>query len=258
MLISEPDRPVLVVVAHPDDETLGAGATIHRLTRAGVPVTTAILVGDASERHRHPGRGDLRDDTLAAAAVLGSETPIFGGFPNIATNTVPHLDMVRFVEQAIESTGARTVITTHPGDINVDHRMVSEAAQAAARRNQRRPENGCAIDVAFMEVLSSTEWAYPGAASAFSPNTWVEVGPRDVQAKLDALACYRDVMRPFPHPRSSETLRASLAVAGSAAGVAAAERFQSVFTLEPLEPLEPCGPLEPSETREFDRAASRG
>ena len=255
---------MLVVVAHPDDETLGAGATIHRLARAGVPVTTAILVGDASERHRHPGQGDLRDDTLAAAAVLGSNPPIFGGFPNIATNTVPHLDMVRFVEQAIEATGARTVITTHPGDINVDHRMVSEAAQAAARRNQRRPENGCAIDVAFMEVLSSTEWAFPGAGPVFSPNRWVEVGPDDVQAKLDALACYRDVMRPFPHPRSDEALRAALACAGSAAGVHAAERFQSVFTLESLAPRglrqhrEDRVSREPRERRASDRVSARG
>lgn len=228
------DDPVLVVVAHPDDETLGAGATIHRLTRAGVSVTTAILVGDADARHLHPGASNLHDDARAAADVLGTRPPIFGAFPNIATNTVPHLDMVRFVEGALEQTGARTVLTTHPGDINIDHRMVSEAAQAAARRNQRRPEGGPAVSLAFMEVLSSTEWAYAGAGPAFAPNTWVEVAPVDVDAKVAALHCYRDVMRPFPHPRSDETLLASLATAGSAAGVCAAERFQSAFRLDRL------------------------
>ena len=79
--------------------------------------------------------------------------------------------------------------------------MVSEAAQAAARRNQRRPECGPAIDLAFMEVLSSSEWSYAGAGPAFLPNMWVEVAPEHIEAKIRALECYRDVMRPFPHPR---------------------------------------------------------
>ena len=40
----------LVVVAHPDDEVLGAGATIHKLTKSGNNVAVAIMVSQAAAR----------------------------------------------------------------------------------------------------------------------------------------------------------------------------------------------------------------
>lgn len=40
----------LVVVAHPDDEVLGAGATIHKLIMEGHKVAIAIMVSQASAR----------------------------------------------------------------------------------------------------------------------------------------------------------------------------------------------------------------
>ena len=40
----------LIVVAHPDDECLGAGATIHRLVRAGNPVAVATMANHAAAR----------------------------------------------------------------------------------------------------------------------------------------------------------------------------------------------------------------
>ncbi len=38
----------LVVVAHPDDEVLGAGATIHKLVKEGHNVALAIMVSQAA------------------------------------------------------------------------------------------------------------------------------------------------------------------------------------------------------------------
>ena len=40
----------LVVVAHPDDEVLGAGATIHKLIKEGNNVAVAIMVTQAAAR----------------------------------------------------------------------------------------------------------------------------------------------------------------------------------------------------------------
>ena len=40
----------LVVVAHPDDEVLGAGATIHKLIKEGHKVAVAIMVSQAAAR----------------------------------------------------------------------------------------------------------------------------------------------------------------------------------------------------------------
>ena len=40
----------LVVVAHPDDEVLGAGATIHKLIEDGNKVAVAIMVSQVAAR----------------------------------------------------------------------------------------------------------------------------------------------------------------------------------------------------------------
>ena len=40
----------LFVVAHPDDEVLGAGATIHKLVLQGNSVSVAIMSGHAAAR----------------------------------------------------------------------------------------------------------------------------------------------------------------------------------------------------------------
>ena len=40
----------LIVVAHPDDEILGAGATIHKLISQGHKVAVAIMLSQAAAR----------------------------------------------------------------------------------------------------------------------------------------------------------------------------------------------------------------
>ena len=55
-------------------------------------------------------------------------------------NTVPHLQLVQFIESAIKDSGPDIVITHHPADTNNDHLQTSMACQEAVRLFQRRPE----------------------------------------------------------------------------------------------------------------------
>lgn len=218
----------LVVVAHPDDDVLGLGGTGRRLTAAGHRVQAAILCGEVSARGQRPSDGDLRADILRATERLGMAEPILGDFPNIRMNTIPHLDLVQFVERAIEEAGATRLFTLHPSDLNDDHRQVSRAAQAAARIAQRRPELPPLRSLHYMEVQSATDWAFRGD-TAFSPDSYIEIGEEGVAAKLEALACYREVMRDFPHPRSAEAITGLAAVRGGESRKRYAEAFQTAY-----------------------------
>ena len=82
-----------------------------------------------------------------------------------------------------------------------------------------------------MEVLSSTDWAFPIDGNNFQPNTFVEVGQEFLSMKLKALEAYRGVMRPYPHPRSIEALTGIAAYRGGQSGTNYAEAFQNVFQL---------------------------
>lgn len=222
----------LIVVAHPDDEVLGAGATMFQKAKKGDNVDVCILVGGVAARHLRPDDDALESDIAGSAAILGVRSLVKGSFPNIQLNTVPHLKLVQFIEQAIVKNEPDVVITHHPCDTNNDHLHTSLACQAAIRLFQRRPEVRPVKELWFMEVPSATEWSVNQAMQPFTPNTFVEVGEEGVAKKVEALSLYRDVMRPYPHPRSEENIRGLAAFRGSQSGLCYAEAFQCVFRRE--------------------------
>lgn len=222
------DAPVLVVVAHPDDEVLGFGGTASVIAKNGRAVIPCVLSGSVQARHLHPGNDALHRDTAAAAELLGMSEPIFGTFPNIQMNTVPHLELVQFVEAAIEKTGARHLVTHHMGDLNDDHRQVARATHAAARLSQRRHNTSRLLSLHAMEVPSSTDWAFGGTDEQFKATSFFEIGAAGLARKQEALMCYRDVSRPYPHPRHDSVIEAWAVMRGAQAGVNLAEAFQTL------------------------------
>ena len=217
----------LAVVAHPDDEALGAGATIHKLIRNGNNVSVAIMVGKAAARANLSAT--LSEDEAKAMAILGVPKVYQADFPNIKINTVPHLELVQFIEKCIVASQAEAIITHHPADVNIDHVETSRAVIAACRLFQRTDGVPRLRELMYMEVPSSTEWSLNSAENRFTPNTWVEVGREGIEKKLEALKAYTGVLRPYPHPRSVEALEGLAAYRGAQAGLDYAEAFETVF-----------------------------
>lgn len=219
----------LIVAAHPDDEVLGAGATMYKLARDKQEVSVCILSGNVQARMLRPKDEELKSDIDCSMGVLQVRKYFLGDFPNIKLNTVPHIELVQFIEKAIVETKAEVIITHHPGDLNNDHLHTSLACQEAVRLFQRRTDVAPVHELLFMEVLSATDWCLNEGMNSFKPNTFIEIGEEALEKKIEALSGYRDVMRPYPHPRSSEALRGLAACRGAQAGLNHAEAFQSVF-----------------------------
>ena len=78
------------------------------------------------------------------------------------------------------------------------------------------------------EVLSSSEW---NTTSAFQANAFQDVSAQ-IDRKLEAMAAYGDEMRAPPHPRSAEVIRALARFRGAQAGVAYAEGFNLIRSLD--------------------------
>lgn len=219
----------LLVVAHPDDEVLGAGASMWKWSQAGDTVEVAIMCTKAKARAFRPEDNELEDDTNNALKMVGVSKKYEATFPNIEMNTVPHLKLVQFIESAIKESEPDIVITHHPADTNNDHLQTSMACQEAIRLAQRRPEIKPLKEFWFMEVPSCTEWAINTAMQRFVPNCYVEIGLQGVEAKIKALSMYRGVMRPYPHPRSEEAIKGLAAYRGCQFNMQYAEAFQIVL-----------------------------
>jgi LmbE family N-acetylglucosaminyl deacetylase len=219
----------LIVVAHPDDEILGFGATGAACVQAGEIVQAIILCGNADSRTQRPSDEELYQDMIAANKEVGFAQPILGDFPNIRMNTVDHIDIVQFIETHIATFKPMRIFTHHPADLNDDHIRVSKACLAAARLFQRRVDIPPLQALYFMEILSSTEWRFPNVGDIFQPTTYIEAA-NFIDKKITALKHYRKVMRPFPHPRSEQVVTGLAAYRGAQGGVNYAEAFQLAFS----------------------------
>lgn len=217
----------LIVVAHPDDEVLGAGATINKLIKEGNSVAVATMANHAAARVNISET--LSEDQRKSMEVLGVKKIYTADFPNIKMNTVPHLDLVQFIERCIEDFQAEVIITHHPSDTNNDHVMTTYAVQAASHLFQRRENIPALKGLMYMEVLSSTEWSFDSSANRFIPNYFVEVGIEGIEKKIEALEKYKGVMRSYPHPRSKEAIKGLATYRGCQAGCNYAEAFECVF-----------------------------
>ena len=218
----------LVVVAHPDDEILGFGGAGAVCVKNGEIVQPVILSGGVDARTHRPTDAELFDDMINANQTLGFEKPILGSFPNIRMNTISHLDLVQFIEAQIETFQPDRIFTHYPADLNNDHTQVANACLAAARLFQRKQGLKPLQSVYFIEILSSTDWAFPVDGTSFQAQVFVDI-TSTLDQKIKALSCYRNVMRPAPHPRSDEVSRGHAAYRGGQCGCRYAEAFQLAF-----------------------------
>jgi LmbE family N-acetylglucosaminyl deacetylase len=211
---------VLVIAAHPDDEVLGCGGTIARHAAAGDDVHVVILAQGlmARPKARTEDLGALRESARKAGDILGVKDLTLHDFPDNRLDTLPRLDVTRFIESHVERILPEIVYTHHRGDVNIDHARANECTLAACRQT---PEQSLRR-LLFFEVPSSTEWGF--AEEAFNPNWFVDIS-RTLDKKAAALLAYAGELRPFPHPRSEEAVTHLARWRGAAAGVGAAEAF---------------------------------
>lgn len=218
---------VSIIAAHPDDELLGLGGTVARHVTAGDEVTVLIVADGAMSRYEPEAVASLQSQCLAAADVLGISKVDFLGLPDQRLDTVPKLEIVQAIESHLDVMRPDVVYAHHWGDVNADHQAVSDAVLTACRPvGEWFPSK-----LHFFETPSASEWGRPDPASKFAPTRFVDIGAT-IDRKLEAMACYTSEVRPHPHPRSLESLRARAAYWGQFAGCSYAEPFVVVREVE--------------------------
>ncbi len=205
------NKNVLVVVAHPDDELLGVGATIHRLVKHYGCIARAVILGEgitsrADSRDPLQWEKELqihRNNIYSAGKIIGYESVGIYDFPDNRFDSVALLDIVKVIEKEKKSFNPDVIFTHHGGDTNIDHRRTFDAVITASR-----PMRGESVKQIFaFETPSSTEWQAFNYPNYFMPNVYLSVSEEDVEAKVSAMECYEFEKRTFPHPRSPEALR---------------------------------------------------
>ncbi len=222
----------MVVVAHPDDELLGLGATMHKLIKEYGVTARAVILGEGItsradfrdpkqwERELEIHRGNIEK----ARAFIGYESVGIYNFADNRFDSHDLLDIVKVVEKEKKEFQPDIIFTHNGSDLNIDHQLTFRAVITATRPM----DDEIVKTIISFETPSATEWQANSIADKFSPNLYVEVSEEDLQAKIDAMACYEFETRQFPHPRSGKALQVLAQNRGSQVGCELAEAFQII------------------------------
>jgi LmbE family N-acetylglucosaminyl deacetylase len=175
-----PAGPVVVVAAHPDDETFGAGGLIHSCARAGHPVAVITVTDGEGARTDLPAAGAIRRREMRAALSCLSGRYIQWhrlGMPD--GNVVAHeLSLERAIKTRLPL-GA-TLVAPFEHDGHPDHETVARVCMNLGRRRS-------------MSVLRYPIWAWHHS----TPEAWqgkefvrFELSAEAQVAKARAIRCF--------------------------------------------------------------------
>ncbi len=217
---------VLVIAAHPDDEVIGAGGAIARHAAGGDEVFWCVCTEAYTPRWSEAYKAAVREQAEQVRKVLGICEVIFLGLPTVKLNTVPYVDLCSALQQVVDEVRPEVVYTTPRDDVNQDHRLVYEATLVATRPLPGSPVRR----LLCYEIGPTSRFGLPAGSTGFLPNVFVDIGDY-LDIKIEALRCYREELRDYPHPRSAEGLRLFARERGLSVGLEAAECFQLIREL---------------------------
>ncbi|WP_148613465.1 bifunctional PIG-L family deacetylase/class I SAM-dependent methyltransferase [Nocardioides rubriscoriae] len=193
---------VVVLAAHPDDETLGAGGLVGRAHRLGLEVVVVVATrGEAchprSPTHSQEQLAALRAVELdAAVALLSPGTrPVLLTLPDGGVRDHEDALVARLVD--LVGDGRDTLLVAPwRGDGHADHEAVGRAAAATAARSGAR----------LLEYpVWFWHWGDP-AAAPWASGRRLDLDPAEQTTKQAAVAAHRTQVRPLSPAPGDEAL----------------------------------------------------
>ncbi|MBJ13725.1 MAG: GlcNAc-PI de-N-acetylase [Candidatus Marinimicrobia bacterium] len=217
-------KNILFIVAHSDDEALGMGGTIDKHVKNGDKVYGVYMTNGISARSNSTSRKikNRKDAAILSSKILGFKWLEPGNFPDNAMDSVPILDVIKFIEKIKKKIFPSIVYTHNQSDLNIDHQIVSMATLTAFRPEPKE----ILEEIRSFEIPSSTDFNTAAKKNKiFSPNLYIDI-QKNWPKKLKALKIYKDEMRSKPHSRSLEGLENLAKIRGNQSGLKKAEAFE--------------------------------
>ena len=213
---------VLCIVAHPDDEALGVGGTLIKHATQGDNVNIIILSEGEDAKSKNNKKNPYRkSNALKWANIASCNLYALYDFPDQRLDAIPQLDIVKKLEQAIETLKPNILYIHHPGDMNSDHQIAAQVALAAVRPMSYHKVSP---EIRAFETPSSTDQGPMTEPYIFKPNFYVSID-KYWQKKMDGLEVYSSEIKKAPHPRSILSIKSLAIKRGAESGFKMAEAF---------------------------------
>lgn len=230
------NKKIMIVVAHPDDELLGLGASMNRIIKEDWNVETHVVILGEGLTSRSDSRNveewheklkKHKQNILEAQKAIGYVDVSIYDFPDNRFDSIPILDIIKTIENEKEKFSPDIIFTHHGGDVNIDHQRTFEAVLTSCRPMKHETVK----TLITFETPSGTEWRSSSDPRHFLPNFFISVEEKNVEAKIKGMESYEFEKREYPHPRSPEALRIQAKRWGVSIGKDYAEAFQIIRSI---------------------------
>ena len=202
---------ILVIAPHPDDEVLGMGGTIKKLSKKNKIILCVVSEGATAQYKDKKMIKVRRDSCKKTAKILGISQTIFLDYPDMRLN-LSHLDINKKLEEIVEKYRPEIVYTAPKNDLNLDHQMVFNSTLVACR-----PKSGVKQILCY-EIQGNTK-------VPFVPNVFENI-EKEFPYKIKGFKMYKSEIEEFPNPRSIAAIENLAIQRGIESGTKKAEAFE--------------------------------
>jgi Uncharacterized proteins, LmbE homologs len=214
---------VLVIAPHPDDEVLGCGGTITKRVAQGHTVYVCVVTKGCEPLFREEYIEKGRFECRTADKFLGVKETVFLDFPAAMLEEIKRYQLNDAILNVVQRIKPDEVYMPHRGDMQLDHKMVVDAAMVALRPKYKH----IVKRIYAYETLSETGWDISNTVNEFIPNVYEDISDT-LELKLKAMALFKSQLGVFPEARSLEALESLAKFRGATVNCKAAEAFSLI------------------------------
>ena len=213
---------VIVISAHPDDETLGAGGSILKHVANGDHVYWLIVTNIVESEEFSKKKINSRQIEISIVEkIFGFKETFFLNYPTMTLSSSDLIKMVPEISAIFTKVKPEIIYTLNRSDAHSDHRVIFNAVMACTK-SFRYP---FIKKVLMYECISETEFAPALAEKVFLPNYFIDITDF-LEIKLEIMKIFESEIGEHPFPRSLENIKALAHFRGASVGVQYAEAFQ--------------------------------
>ena len=209
----------MVIAAHPDDEVLGMGGTIKKLSKKNRIHLCIVSDGAAAVSDKKKLIELRKEACLKSGKLLGITNFEFLMLPDMKLDHIPQLEINLLLEKLIKEYNPTSVYTTPYSDFHKDHQKIHECTLVATR-----PASSSVKHVLSYEIPGTVKTTYV-------PNIYEDIS-KELKFKINAFKFYKTEIKKFPHPRSIESIKNLAIHRGIESGLNYAEAFRLIRSIK--------------------------
>lgn len=217
-------KNILIISAHPDDETLGAGGTLLRHGKQGDDISWLIVTNISTDNGFEEGHVNRRQQEIERVSDLYRFKNTFKlDYPTMSLSSSSLQILIRDISEVVHEVEPQIIYTMNRSDAHSDHRIIFDAVMACTK-SFRYPY---IREVLMYECISETEFAPALPEKVFLPNCFVDIS-NEIDEKISIMKVYSSELGEHPFPRSERNMIALATFRGAMIGVEYAESFQII------------------------------